>query len=158
MYGLLFLQLSIFPWCFRPRTFFWQTDWISFHGPPLYPLHRRHKDHDGVSNHQPQGCLLNWLFGRRSTKTPKLLVTGLCAGNSPGPGNSLRKGPVTRKRFPFDDVIMSYLHTILRISSRSVSGWFSLRCLGQSMNHLPPVWWSNFRFMFINESWCVSLT
>ena len=34
--------------------------------------------------------------------------TGLCAGNSPGPVNSPHKGPVTRKMFPFDDVIMTY--------------------------------------------------
>ena len=30
------------------------------------PLHWRHNDHDGVSNHQPHGCLLNHLFRRRS--------------------------------------------------------------------------------------------
>ena len=69
-------------------------------------LHRRHNDHDGISNHQPHGCLLNRLFRRRSKKTSKLRVTGLCAGNSPGPVNSPHKGPVTRKMFPFDDVIM----------------------------------------------------
>ena len=68
----------------------------------------RHNDHAGVSNHQPHGCLLNRLFRRRSKKTPKLRVTGLCAGNSPGPVNSPHKGPVTRKMFPFDDVIMPY--------------------------------------------------
>ena len=66
----------------------------------------RHNDHDSVSNHQPHGCLLNRLFRRRSKKTSKLRVTGLCAGKSPGPVNSLHKGPVTRKMFPFDDVIM----------------------------------------------------
>ena len=70
------------------------------------PLHSRHNDHDGVSNHQPHGCLLNRLFSRRSKKTSKLRVTGLCVGNSPGPVNSPHKGPVTRKMFPFDDVIM----------------------------------------------------
>ena len=42
-------------------------------------LHWRHNDQDGVSNHQPHGCLLNRLFGRRSKKTSKLRVTGLCA-------------------------------------------------------------------------------
>ena len=31
-------------------------------------------------------------------------------GNSPGPMNSPHKGPVTRKMFPFDDVIMIILH------------------------------------------------
>ena len=38
------------------------------------------------------------------------------------------------------------------------SDWFSLQCLGPWMNHMPPVWWSNFRFMFLNESWYVGLT
>ena len=70
-------------------------------------LRWRHNDQDGVSNHQPHGCLLNRLFRRRSNKTSKLRVTGLCVGNSPGPVNSPHKGPVTRKMFPFDDVIMS---------------------------------------------------
>ena len=70
-------------------------------------LHWRHNDHDGVSNHQPHGCLLNRSFRRRSKKTSKLCVTGLCVGNSPGPVNSPHKGPVTRKMSPFDDVIMS---------------------------------------------------
>ena len=69
-------------------------------------LRWRHSYHDGVSNHQPHGCLLNRLFMRRSKKTSKLRVTGLCAGNSRWPVNSPHKGPVTRKMFPFDDVIM----------------------------------------------------
>ena len=72
-------------------------------------LRWRHNDHTGVSNHQPHGCLLNRLFRRRSKKTSKLRVTGLCAGNSPGPVNSPHKGPVTRKMFPFDDVIMKWI-------------------------------------------------
>ena len=43
----------------------------------------RHNYHNGVSNHQPRDCLLNLLFKRRSKKTSKLRVTGLCVGNSP---------------------------------------------------------------------------
>ena len=73
----------------------------------MLPLRWRHNDYDSVSNHQPHGCLLNRLFGHRSKKTSKLRVTGLCAGNSPGPVNSPHKGPVTRKMFPFDYVIMT---------------------------------------------------
>ena len=69
-------------------------------------LQWRHNDYDSDSNHQPRGCLLNRLFRRRSKKTSKLCVTGLCLGNSPGPVNSPHKWPVTRKMFPFDDVIM----------------------------------------------------
>ena len=71
-----------------------------------FALHWRHNDHDGVSNHQHHGCLLNRLFIRRSKKTSKLRVTGLCVGNSPGPVTSPHKWPVTRKMFPLDDVIM----------------------------------------------------
>ena len=55
---------------------------------PVYDntLRWRHNDHAGVSNHQPHGCLLNRSFRRKSKKTSKLRVTGLCAGNSPGTG------------------------------------------------------------------------
>ena len=66
----------------------------------------RHNDHDGVSNHQPHGCLLNRLFRRWSRKTSKLRVTGLCEGYSPVTGEFPAQGPVTRKMFPFVDVIM----------------------------------------------------
>ena len=49
-------------------------------------LRWRHNGHDGVSNHQPHHCLLNRLFRCRSKETPKLRVTALCVGNSPGTG------------------------------------------------------------------------
>ena len=74
-------------------------------------LHWRHNDHCCVSNHQSHDCLLNRLFWRKSKKTSKLCVTGLCAGNSAGPVNSPHKGLVTRKMVPFDDVIMIYTHS-----------------------------------------------
>ena len=97
-------------------------------------LHWRHNDHDGVSNHQPHGCLLNRLFRRRSKETSKLHVTGLCVGNSPESVNSPHKGPVTRKMFPFDDVIMQrffiWYPVILRpswISYSSVEEWQKCR-------------------------------
>ena len=41
-------------------------------------LQWRHNARDGVSNHQQFDCLLNRLFRRRSKKTPKIHVTGLC--------------------------------------------------------------------------------
>ena len=50
------------------------------------PLRWRHNGRNSVSNHQPYDCLLNRLFRRRSKKTSKLRVTGLCVGNSPGTG------------------------------------------------------------------------
>ena len=45
-------------------------------------LQWRHNERDGVPNHQPHDCLLNRLFRRRSKKTSKLRITGLCEGNS----------------------------------------------------------------------------
>ena len=49
-------------------------------------LQWRHNGNGGVWNHQPYHCLLNCLFGRRSKKTSKLRVAGLCVRNSPGTG------------------------------------------------------------------------
>ena len=63
------------------------------------------------------------LFRRRSKKTSKLRVTGLCVGNSPGPVNSPHKWPVTWKMFPFDDVIMRQIlylqHRLLHMSAHN---------------------------------------
>ena len=109
--------------------------WHGLISPEIFrslPLHWRHNDHDGVSNHQPHDCLLNRLFRRRLKKTSKLRVTGLCVGNSPGPVNSPHKGPVTRKMFPFDGVIMTplvlcemwprYWRLTIRIRTRVLCG------------------------------------
>ena len=88
---------------------------VAWRDPDLKPLRWRHNERDSVSNDQPYDCLLNRLFRRRSKKTYKLRVTGLCVGNSPGPVNTPHKGPVTRKMFPFDDVIMrgQFHHTTM---------------------------------------------
>ena len=76
-------------------------------------LQWRHNERDGVSNHRRLDCLLNCLFRRRSKKTSKLRVTGLCEGNSsltcefPAvTGEFPAQKPTTRNMFPFDDVIM----------------------------------------------------
>ena len=47
-------------------------------------LQWRQNGPDSVSNHQPHDCLLNRLFRRRSKKTSKLRVTGLCCGEFTG--------------------------------------------------------------------------
>ena len=56
----------------------------------LDSLQWRHSESDGVSNHRYLDCLFNYLFRRKSKNTSEL--------------RALR--PVTRKLFPFDDVIM----------------------------------------------------
>ena len=55
----------------------------------LPTLRWRHNERDGVSNHQPDDCLLNRLFRRRSKKTSKFRVAGFVRGIHPWPVNSL---------------------------------------------------------------------
>ena len=68
----------------------------------------RHNGHEGVSNHQPHECLFNRPSRRRSKKTSKLRVTGLCAGNSAETGEFPAQMVSNAEMFPFDDVIMRY--------------------------------------------------
>ena len=72
----------------------------------LQSLQWRHNGCDGVSNHQPQDCLLTRLFRCRSKKISKLRVTGFVRGIHRWPVNYPHKWPVTRKMLPFHDVIM----------------------------------------------------
>ena len=95
-------------------------------------LQWRHNGRDGVSNHQPRDWLLNRLFRRRSKKTSKLRVTGLCAGNSP------HKCPVTRKMFSFDDVIMNICDICCVIY-----GWFmALTLIYIKLPSIYEGWWA----------------
>ena len=92
---------------------------------------------NGVSNHQPNDCLLNRLFGRRSNKTSKLRVTGLCAGNSPATGEFPAQMASNTEMFPFDDVIVfvcgDKITTVLKphqfLFAYGMIGWFRLLML-----------------------------
>ena len=70
-------------------------------------LRWRHNGRDSVSNHQPHDCLLNRLLGRRLKKEQSSASLTFVWGIHQGPVNSPHKWPVTRKMFPFDDVIMN---------------------------------------------------
>ena len=108
-------QLSLYG---RPEDYFLgDCIWLKSLVPLVLPAHShcvgdhncswhwRHNGRDSVSNHQPQDCLHNRSFRRRSKKTLKFRVTGLGVGNSPGTGihrgpvNSPHKWLVTRKIF-----------------------------------------------------------
>ena len=80
-----------------------------YFGTVVSQLQWGHNERDGVSIHRRIYCLRSRLFRRRSKKTSKLRVTGLCERNSPV--NSPHKGPVTRRTFTFDDVIMTRMYT-----------------------------------------------
>ena len=64
-YALVISAIFLSPNCMYHQTLQW-----------------RHDERDCVSNHQPHHYLLKRLFRRRSKKTAKLRVTGLCEGNS----------------------------------------------------------------------------
>ena len=78
-------------------------------GRPVIRFKWRHNERNGVSNHRRLDCLLNRLLRRRSKKTSKLRVTGLWGGIYLWPVIAPHKGLVTRKMFPFDDVIMEII-------------------------------------------------
>ena len=70
------------------------------------PLPWRHNECEGVTNHQHLDCLLSRLYRLISKQASKLCVTGLCEGNPLVTGGFPSTGPVTRKMFPFNDVII----------------------------------------------------
>ena len=89
------------------HIYHWHGTETSLHSGFYTTLQWRHNEGDGASNHQCFHCLLKCLFRHRSKEKPKLCGTALCGGIHRWPVNSPHKGPVTRKRFPFDDVIMN---------------------------------------------------
>ena len=82
------LYVSVLSWCTCVQYFL-----------KFKPLQWRHNERDDISNHHRFDYLLNRLFRRRSKKTSKLHVTGLCEGNSPVAGEFPHKGPVTQECF-----------------------------------------------------------
>ena len=70
-------------------------------------LQWRHNDQGAVSNHRHLDCLLNRLFKHRYKKNHQSIASlAFVTGIHRQPVVSPHKGPVARKMFPFDDVIM----------------------------------------------------
>ena len=72
-------------------------------------LRWRHTGRDSVSNHQPHDYLLKRLFRRRSKKNQSSASLAFVRVIHLGPVNSPHKWPLTRKMFPFDDVIIKVM-------------------------------------------------
>ena len=72
--------------------------------------------------------LLSRLFRHRSKKASNLRVIGPCAGIHRGPVNYPHERPVTRKMFPFDDVIMDWSMPPVQVNRRSLVGNKKLWC------------------------------
>ena len=90
-------------------------------------LRWRHNEQDSVSNHQPHHCLLNRLLRADQSSASLAFVRGIHRG----PVNSPHKWPVTRKMFPFDDVIMGRHN-----DSRKASSFLHMISNSYSFKHL----------------------
>ena len=97
----------------------------------------RPNERDGVSNHQPLDCFLNRLFRRRSRKHQSSASMAFVRGIHRRLVNSPYKEPITRKMFPFDDVIMyskyhkiyTHLCFVFVVVTLSVRSRFVYTCL-----------------------------
>ena len=74
----------------------------------LISLQWRHNGRDGISNHQPHDYLLAVDSGAYQRKHQRSASLAFVRGIHRWPVNSPHKGLVTRKMFPFDDVIMFF--------------------------------------------------
>ena len=82
--------------------------WLNMDGSlqPSFTLQWRHNEHDGVSDHQSRDCFTQPFIQAQIKKHQSSASLGFVRGIHRSPVNSPHKGPVTRKMFPFDDVIM----------------------------------------------------
>ena len=74
-------RISVNPTCTKPHNI-WNTHLTGYKSYSVWPIYHysdvMHDGHDVVSNHQRLECLLSRLFRRRSKKTSKLYVIGVC--------------------------------------------------------------------------------
>ena len=108
----LYHQLLWFMWYIYP----YQSGFFTCTGTTLWLLQWRHNGLDSISNHQHHDCLLKHLFRHRLKKTQSSTSLAFVRGIHRRPVNSPHKGPVTRKIFPSDDVIMLWLPQCLWIN------------------------------------------
>ena len=106
----------------------------------------RHNGRDSDSNHQPHDCLLNRVFRRRSKKTSKLRVTGLCAGNSPGTGEF----PAQRASYAENVSIWWRHHKIISLVRKYISVFL---CSGQISARVECQSWSGWVVLSVPGIW-----
>ena len=95
---------------------------------PHFTLHWRHNEPDGVSNLQPRECLLNYYSGADQRKHQSPASLAFVRRIHRGPVNSPHKKPVTRKIFPFDDVIITgqWINLMCQMNWRNLDSFKSL--------------------------------
>ena len=102
------------------------------HDTSKIPLQWRHNGRNGVSNHQPRDYLFIRWFGHRSKKTPKLRVTGLCAGNSPVNGEFLAQRPSNAENLSIgwrhrDSTNLAWYYMVAQIMTVMISMIFKIK-------------------------------
>ena len=100
IYILIFFNLSRFKYFALPSTI---DEIITLSS---YALQWRHNELAGVSNHQPHDFYSTVYSRADRRKHQSSASLASVWGVHQWPVNSPHKGPVTRKMFPFDDVIM----------------------------------------------------
>ena len=89
----------------------------------------RHNDHDGDSNHQPHGCLLNRLFRRRSKITSNSALLAFVWGNHRDRWIPRTNGQLRGKCF--------HLMTSSWIRKFSLPCWLASSCIPEKRSALP---------------------
>ena len=99
----------------------------------------RHNGSDGVSNHRRLGCVPNHLFRRRSKKTLKFYVTGLCEGNPP-----VTSGFPSQMASNAENVFVWWRHHIVQylFSSSPISPVITLPQCTPDISRSPFPWYS----------------
>ena len=122
-----------------------------------YSLQWRHNGCDGVSNHQPHHFYSTVYSGADQRKHQSSASLAFVCGIHRWPVNSAHKWPVTRKKFPFHDVIMSWVsrHSLTRYCRhfdeifirlhRKLSKW---QLLVQTMMEISSKW-QHFRYSVV---------
>ena len=106
------LNLTTTFWhCKKKSHYFWTGVYMSVNTKNDFDwsLQWRPNEPDGVSNHQFHGCLLNRYSGADQRKHQSSASLAFVWGIHRWPVNSPHKWPVTRKMFPFDDVIVKWI-------------------------------------------------
>ena len=112
-------------------------------------LQWRNNERDGVSHHRRLDCLLNGLFRRRSKKTSKLRVTGLCEPNSSVTGEfpAQRASNATNVSIWWSDQ---------GVSSWIMNSWIGWKYKIVQREHLPSellgqIWFINFAQLWMRH-------
>ena len=155
MFGLHPLKRKKIEWkCWKSDSLInfgygWKSQASSENLAYVNSLRWRHNWRDSASNHQPYDCLLNRLFRRRKYQSAASLA--FVRRIHRGPVNSPHKWPVTRKMFPFDDVIMTYL----ALGSTWLIVMTALICLIEAVFYLWIVitWYLQYPFLSTRNLW-----